>query len=263
MNAHTIAPTHTPTSVHEPTARPGWARRTALATTGFLTCALPVVFAFNITRMLVTGIEPDHRFHQATGQGLILVALWLGAVVPLVVAGWTGRRPSTRAGLQHLAFVGAGILCAALAPGGGAPSLMAVIAVPGALLWLALPARPRLAGGVRIDPILMPFALAVTAFLTPYALDQVQLQNATTHGYHAQNPHLFDMAWLAATVMALALFAALLPAARSSIGWVAGSCLGLGLAGLAFGEGTAWSLAVLAFGVVGAVLAGLQRRFGE
>ena len=24
--------------------------------------------------MLVTGVEPDHRFHQATGQGLILFA---------------------------------------------------------------------------------------------------------------------------------------------------------------------------------------------
>lgn len=259
MNTHTLMSTAPSSLDAEQPSRPGPARRAAIAVSGFLTCALPVVFGVNITRMLLTGVESDHRFHQATGQGLLLVALWLGAVVPLVVAGWQGRRPSTRAGLQHLAFVGVGIVCAALATGGGAPSLMAVIAVPGLLLWLALPVRPRLTGQARIDPVVMPFALAVTAFLTPYAIDQLQLQNATTGGYHAQNPHLFDMAWLTAILMVLALLAAILPAARALVGWVAGCGLGLGLAGLAFGEGTTWSLAALAFGAVGVGIALLQR----
>jgi len=96
-------------------------RRTCLAATAFLTCALPLVFTVNITRMLVTGVESDHQFHQATGQGLVLFVLWLGALVPLIRAGWRGDRPSVAAGYRHLAFVVVGAVCAALAPGGGAP----------------------------------------------------------------------------------------------------------------------------------------------
>jgi hypothetical protein len=253
-------PTHTAARSTSGPARPGVARRTAVAVTGFLACALPVVWTVNITRMLVTGVESEHRFHQATGQGLVLLALWLGAVVPLVLAGWAGRRPSTRAGVQHLTFVGAGVVCSAVATGGGAPSLMGVIAVTGALLWLALPMRPRVVGLFRVDPLLLPFGLALAAFLTPYAIDQLELQNAA-HGYHAQNPHMFDMAWMSAVVIVLALLAAVMPAVRSLGAWVAVCCLSLGLAGLAFGEGATWSVAVLAFGVAGVAVTSLQHRF--
>jgi hypothetical protein len=70
--------------------RPGRARRTALAAAGFLACALPVVFTVNISRMLVVGELSDHRFHQLTGQGLLLFVLWLGGLVPLLRAGWSG-----------------------------------------------------------------------------------------------------------------------------------------------------------------------------
>ena len=115
--------------------------------------------------------------------------------------------------------------------------------ITGGLLWLAMPLRPQLRGRVRIDPFLAPLALALAAFLTPYALDQLALQNLATTGHHSQNPHLFDMAWLSVTLIVLAVLAALLPAARSLVAWVAVSCLGFGVAGLAFGEGTTWSLA--------------------
>src|SRR3954451_6731198 len=109
--------------------RPGLLRRGAVAVSGFLALALPTVFTVNITRMLLTGVDPSHRFHQATGQGLILMALWLGALVPLVRAGWTGRRPSSTVAYRHLALIVCGAACAAAAPGGGAPYLVAVIAV--------------------------------------------------------------------------------------------------------------------------------------
>jgi hypothetical protein len=256
MTTATISPTSTSSTVAKP---PSWLRRTAVGVTALLACALPVVFTVNITRMLVTGVEPDHRFHQATGQGLILFALWLGALLPLVRAAWSGRRPSTATGLLHLAFAGSGVVCAALAPGGGAPFLVGVIVITGALLWLAMPLRPRLRGAVRIDPVLAPIALALAAFLTPYALGQIALQNLATTGHHAQNPHLFDMAWLAVTLIVLAVLAALLPAARSLVAWVSVSSLGLGVAGLAFGEGSRWSLLALGFGVVFGVAGWLQR----
>jgi hypothetical protein len=167
------APTTTPTdpatvsNPSVPVVRPSIPRRVAVATTAFLTLALPAMFTVNITRMLLTGVETDHRFHQATGQGLILFALWLGALVPLVRAGWRGRRPSAAAGWRHLVLVVSGAACAAAAPGGGAPVLVAVIAVTGALLWWALPVRPALRASVRLDPMLTPVALLAAAFFTP------------------------------------------------------------------------------------------------
>jgi hypothetical protein len=65
-----------PTIAHPSTtrvARPSRGRRAALAVVAVLTCVMPIVFTFNITRMLLTGVESNHQFHQATGQGLILV----------------------------------------------------------------------------------------------------------------------------------------------------------------------------------------------
>ena len=129
---------------HRRRRKPSRLRRTAVGVTAFLACALPAVFTVNITRMLLTGIEPDHRFHQATGQGLILFALWLGALLPLVRAGWSGADPSTATGSCTSRSLAPASLCAALAPGGGAPFLVGVIVVTGALLWLAMPLRPRL-----------------------------------------------------------------------------------------------------------------------
>ena len=146
----TTAPT-SPTT-HDTTTRPGRGRRAALVGASVLTCALPLMWTANITRMLLTGVESEHRFHQATGQGLILFAFWLGALIPLIRSGWRGERPSTTAGLRHLTLLLGGVVCAVVAPGGGAPALLGVIAVGGALLWWALPVRPRLRSEVQVDP---------------------------------------------------------------------------------------------------------------
>lgn len=236
-----------------PVSRPGRGRRAAVALTALLACALPTSFAVTISWMLVTGSDSDHRFHQVTGQGLLLAALWLGALVPLVRAGWRGVRPSTAAGYRHLAFVGAGVVAAAVSAGGGARSLLAIVAGTGALLWAALPLRPRLRARVSIDPVLTPLALAVAALLVPYAVDQLQQQLATTTGLHAENPHLFDMAWVALVLTVLALAGALVPSVRGLFAWVGGGCVLLGGAGLALGEPFVFSVAALVLGVAALV----------
>jgi hypothetical protein len=225
-------------------------RRAVLAGVGLLNCALPVMFTFNITRMLVTGVLPDHRYHQATGQGEILFALWLVPIVLMLRAGWHGRRPSTAAGLQHLVLIGAGVVTASIAPGGGAPFLVAVISVTGGLLWAVLPVRPQLVLRTRVNPLLAPVALAGTAVLLPYAADQLALQNAATTGFHSMNPHYFDQAWIAVTIAVMALAAAILPASRGLAGWVGGCSVVLGAAGLAFGESAPVHMAFLALGVL-------------
>jgi hypothetical protein len=218
------------------------------------------MFAVNITRTLLTGELADHRFHQLTGQGELLCALWLLPMLLLLRAGWHGRRPGTAAGWAHVALVAAGVVCAAAAPGGGAPVLVAVILVTGTLLWAALPLRPVLRGPVRIDPLLAPLALAGSALLLPYAVDQLAAQNAVTGGLHAENPHFFDQAWIAVTMTALAVVAALLPAARVlGLGFAASMAV-LGGAGLALDEGAAWSGTVVAVGVAAAVATVVVRR---
>ena len=235
-------------------------RRTALAFTGLLACALPVVFTANITYMLLTGVDTDHRFHQATGQGLILCAFWLVPLVAMLRAGWSGRRPTAATGYQHLAFIAAGVVSALAAPGGGAPYLVGVIAVTGALVWAVLPQRPRLHTRLQIDPVLAPVALLGAALLVSYAVQQIGLQNQVTIGYHAQNPHMFDMAWLVLTAMALGIVAALTPAARHLVGWLAGCCLGTGLAGLAFGESASWMLPLVGLGLTATTAWAFDRR---
>ena len=238
------------TEVSTGTSRPRARRRVAVAAAAFVSCALPITFTVTITAMLVTGADVDHRFHQLTGKGLVLLALWLGSVLPLVHAGWRGRRPSTAAGYRHLAFIGAGVITSAIAAVGGSRALVAVVAVTGALLWAAIPFRPRLRGTISVDPVLTPLALLVGAVLMPYAVDQLALQNAALTGYHSQNPHLFDMAWMVTTLTALAVLGAVIREARSLFGWVSGACTVIGAAGLATGEATVWSLAVLALGAL-------------
>ncbi len=241
---------HTDTTVPSTTASsPGALRRTALVVTGFLAGALPIIWSVNLTRFLVTGELSEHRYHQLTGQGLLLTTLWLAAVVPLILAGWSGRRPSSAAGVLHLAFVGTGLACAAAATGGGAPALLVLISVTGGLLWLALPVRPRLRLPVRVDPLLTPLALVTAAVCTPYVLDQIDLQNAAT-GHHAQNPHFFDMAWLVCILVVLALAAATVPAVRR-LGVLAGAGLAwTGAMGVLLDVERTWSVAVLVAGVL-------------
>lgn len=247
--------------ISEPTSlsthlQPGPVRRTAVAVTGFLAAALPTVWTVNLTRFLVTGELSEHRYHQLTGQGLLLTTLWLLAVVPLIVAGWSGRRPSPAAGVLHLAFVGTGAACSIAATGGGAPALMTLISITGALLWLALPVRPRLRLPVRIDPVLMPLALVTGALSTSFVLDQIDLQNAAT-GHHAHNPHFFDMAWVVCILVVIALAAAALPAVRR-LGVLAGAGFAwTGAIGLLLGVEQTMSIVFLA---VGAALALVSAR---
>jgi hypothetical protein len=236
-----------PTVLSTASTKPGAPRRVAVGITGFLACALPVVWTVNLSRYVLTGELSEHRYHQLTGQGLLLTTLWLLAVVPLVVAGWNGRRPSSLSGVLHLSFVGAGAACAVAATGGGAPALMAVIGVTGGLLWLALPVRPQLRLPVRIDPLLMPVALVTGALCTPYVLDQIELQNAAT-GHHAHNPHLFDMAWLVCTLVVIAVAAATLPSVRR-LGVLAGAGFAwTGAMGLLLDVDRTWSALVVAAG---------------
>jgi hypothetical protein len=235
-----------PTSAGTPS---GW-RRAGIAVTGVLACLVPTVFAVNLVRMLLTGELADHQFHQLTGQGLILCALWIGGPLAVVRAGWAGRRPSTAAGLLHLAFVLTGLVTAVLAPGGGLPLLMTPIVLTGLLVWAAVPLRPALSrAAVQLDPLLAPVAFLTAAFYAPYAVAQIGLQNEAV-GHHAQNPHFSDMAWTVTVLVVLAVLAAVLPAARRLVTWTGVGSVVIGAGGLAFGEGTAWSLTALALGAV-------------
>ena len=235
---------HEPVLVNRPTRK----RRAALVVVGLLNCAIPAMFTINLTWMLLTGDLPDHRFHQLTGQGEILCALWLWPILAMLRAGWQGRRPATTVGYGHLALTLAGVVSAAVAPGGGAPILVGLIAGTGALLWVTLPQRPRLRRPMQIDPLLAPLALVASALLLPYAVDQLALQNAAT-GHHAQNPHYFDQAWISLTLSMLALLAALVPAVRALARWFAAAMVVLGGAGLALESSTSFFAAVLGLGV--------------
>ena len=195
----------------------------------------------------------EHRFHQLTGQGLLLTALWLGGLVPLVIAGWRGRRPGVGPALLHLTFVGVGIGCALVAPQGGARELMVIITATGALVWLALPRRPRLRGAVvDLAPASLAAALLTSAAVAPYAVAQIGLQHLAT-GHHAQNPHYFDMAWLVLVLAVIGVLGSLLRDARGLQLWAGAGIAVTGVAMLALGEGTARGAVFVA---VGALLVG-------
>ena len=230
-------------------ARPSAARRTAVGAAGLLACALPVVWGCAVAGMLATGTEADHRFHQVTGQGLLLSGVWLGGLVPLVRAGLRGRRPSTAAGLHHLAFLVATVLACGLAPQAGAGAVAGVAVVTGGLLWLALPQRPRLRGALTGGPdvLLAPAALLTAALVTPFALGQVELQHAMGDE-HADMAHYVDMAWVVLALVALGVVAALSPVARSLAHWTGAGLVVTGLARAAFTADVTWSVLAVALG---------------
>jgi hypothetical protein len=243
-------------------ARPSALRRVAVAGSGLLACALPTLWGAGTVAELVTGAERDHLFHQVTGQGLLLSALWLGVLVPLLVAGWRGIRPSTAAGLAHVAVAVGAAVAAGLAPGNGGAIVAAIVVVTGALVWAALPLRPRLSLA-GLDPVIAPLALAAAALFAPFVVDQGALQRHSGDE-HAQFSHYFDMAWISVLLVALVVLAALAPAARCLA--VVG-LLGTGVVGaarVAFTPETTWSLVAVGLGVVGAaaVAARLARRSG-
>jgi hypothetical protein len=238
--------------------RPSALRRAAVVVTGVAAAALPVAWGLSSVVQIVTGSERDHLFHQLTGQGVLLCALWLGALVPLVLAGWRGRRPGAAAALGHISVAVGTVLAAALAPGNGGLLVGAIVLVTGALLWLALPARPRVAVD-GLDPVLTPLALGLAALLVPYVLVQATLQRAMADE-HARMSHYFDMAWLGTLLIALAVSAALVPAARRLAAVAAAGTLVVGACRVLLTTDLTWSLAAVGLGVAGVVAAVLRDR---
>jgi hypothetical protein len=251
------------TTAHAPAgapSRPSVLRRVALLAAALPACALPVIWGGGSAGMLLTGYEPDHRFHQVTGQGVLMGVLWLAGLLPLIVAGWRGRRPSTAAGLQHLAFVAASVVAGLAVPGDGVLALALIIAVTGALVWAALPLRPRLRGALgALDPALAPVAALTAALYAPFVLAQRALQG-TSHDEHAQMTHYFDMAWVSLALVALAVVAALAGSARRLAVWSTVGTLVVGVARLGFTGELAWSTAAIALGLAGTLVAVLRIR---
>lgn len=241
-----------------PASRPSAVRRAAVVVTGVAAAAVPVAWGASSVVEIVTGAERDHLFHQLTGQGVLLCGLWLGAIVPLVLAGWRGRRPGAAAALAHVSVVVGAVLAAALAPGNGGLIGAAVVLVTGLLLWLALPVRPRVAVD-GVDPVLTPLALGLAALLVPYVLAQAALQRAFADE-HARMSHYFDMAWLGTLLIALAVAAALVPAARRLAVVAAGGTLLVGACRVLLTTDVTWSLAAVGLGVAGVVAAVLRDR---
>ena len=240
--------------------RPSGVRRAALLGAGFLACAVPAVFAVNLSRMLLLGELPGHRLHQLTGQGLLLVALWLAGLVPQLQAGWAGRAPRPSAVLLQLGFVVSGVLCTMAAPLGGAPFLLGYIVVTGLLVQLALPVREWLRNlSVRVAPAGLTASLVLAAVAAPYVVAQLELQHAAT-GHHATNPHYFDMAWLVASFAALALVAAVVVQARSLLLWAGGGVLLTGTAMVALQAGVGTGAAFIATGLALVAAHALERR---
>ena len=244
------------------TSRPSIGRRIAVVAAGVPACALPLMWTISTVGELVTGAERDHLFHQLTGQGLLLGALWLGGLLPLLVAGWRGRRPGPAPALLHASVAGAAVVAGGLAPGNGGVFVAGIAVVTGALVWLALPVRPRIAPS-GLDPVLAPLALAAAAVVAPFVLGQSALQRAMGNE-HASFSHYFDMAWIGTALVLAAVAAALVPDARRLAVWALAGLAFVGAARYAFTPDVVWSLGALALGIAGAVAAGarLARRAG-
>ena len=240
--------------------RPSRSRRGAVALTGALACLLPTVWSVGIVVQLATGTEADHRFHQVTGQGLLLCALWLAGLVPMVRAGWRGVAPSAATVLQAGLFAGAGLAMGLLAPGAGALPVAVLTVVTTALLWAALPVRPRVRGLLaQVDPVLAPVVLLAAALVTPFAVGEVELQHHSGDE-HADMAHYFDMAWVSVALVLVGALAALLPAARRRVLWLTGGLVLIGAARIAFTPDVTWSLLAVALGVVGTLAVLADRR---
>jgi hypothetical protein len=188
------------------TTRRSAGRTVAMALTALLACVIPIVWGINTAVQLATGTEADHRFHQLTGQGLVLSAVWLSGLIPIITAGWRRRRPDPGVVTQHLCLVATAAVSGVLAPQGGGLFVAGLALVTSALLWWALPVPVTLRNPTdRLDPVAAPLALLGSALLIAYAVAELRLQR-TSGDEHALVAHYFDMSWLALTA-ALALLA--------------------------------------------------------
>ena len=239
--------------------RPSWLRRAAVAAAGGFACLAPTVWLFGVLFELATGLEADHRFHQVTGQGLLLSALWLAGLVPMVRAGWRGTAPAAATVVQAGLMASAGLVVGLFAPSAGGLPVGIYAVVSTLLLWAALPARPHLRGTVRrLDPVLAPVVLLAAGLVTPFVVGEVELQN-TSGDEHAHMAHYFDMAWVSVTLVLVGALAAVVPAARRRVLWLTGGLVLIGAARIAFTPNVTWSLLAIALGTVGTVAALCRR----
>jgi hypothetical protein len=145
----------------------------------------------------------------------------------------------------------AALVAGLLSPGAGALPVAVLVCVSTGLLWLALPARPRLRlRAAHLDPLLTPVVLLATSLLVPFALGQAGRQNHV-HDEHAQMAHYFDMGWVSLALVLLGLAAALSPTSRRLALWTTVGTAVVGASRLAFTTNTTWSLLALLLGVVG------------
>jgi hypothetical protein len=255
----TLSPSAGAAHLDRPT-RPSVIRRVALGVTALLSCALPTTFLVATVAQLATGTEADHRFHQVTGQGLLLCVLWLGALVPLLVSGWRGTAPSAGTALQAAAVAVTGLIAGAIAPGAGGLALAVYAAVTTGLVWAVLPVRPRLRGELTgLDPVIAPITLLGTALLTPFITGELHKQNHV-HDEHTDMAHYFDMAWVSLIIVVLGVVAALVPSARRRAYWLTGGLVLIGATRMAFTPDVTWSLLAMALGAAGSVALVLRDR---
>lgn len=240
-------------------------RRAAVALAALPAGALGVSFGVSSIVELVTGDEAEHRFHQITGQGVLLAALWLGGVAPLVLAGLRRRRPSPAAAVQHAAVVLGALTAALLAPSTpGGFFLAAVLSVGLVLLWLALPIRPALraaAAGVRpaLDPVVAPLALLSGAVLVPFLIGQSDRQSHA-HNEHAEMAHYYDMAWVSVAILVLVAVAGVRrDLRRRLLAWAGTGLVVLGGSAVLLTRLDGFGAAALALGAVQLLVAGLHR----
>lgn len=236
--------------------RPSALRRTGLAVAAVVASFPPTVWGVGTVVQMVTGQERDHLFHQLIGQGLLLSALWLAAVLPLAVAGWRGRRPGTGAGVLSLSVVVSAVVAAALAPGNGGAFVSGFAAVTVGLVWLALPLRPALRSAVgaaarRLDPVLAAVMAPLAVLHVQFAVAESALQRAMGDE-HAAMSHNYDMAWVSIALALSGLAASVVPAARRAALWCALGSVAIGASRLLVTGEVAWSAAVVALGVAAA-----------
>ena len=157
----------------------------------------------------LAGAERDHLFHPVHRPGPA-ARRWLGGLLPLLIAGWRGMRPSPVAAALHLSVVVGGIVAAwhrATADSSSPPSSWSPAH------WSGRRCRCGPSSRAASDPVLAPLALASAALFVPFVLSEAGLQNGM-HDEHAEFSHNFDMVWIGVALVLAAVAAATVQAAQ-------------------------------------------------